>query len=493
MSSTFSPTLRIELIGDGDQSGIWGQTTNSNLGTLIEQAITGVQTITMLDATYTLSSYNGVADEARNAVLVVNGTLTQQRNIIAPLVEKTYTIKNSTTGGFSIQIVGSSGTGVVIPNGQTLSVYCDGLNFYTMLTGTSGNFTVTGNLNVTGTTTLTGALSGSTATFAGAISSVSPSFTGIPTAPTASAGTNTTQIATTAFVTSVINTLGTMSTQNANAVNITGGTLTGMTNVAGGTHSGTTATFSGLVTGSSFTGAGTGLTGTAAGLSIGGNAATVTNGVYNNGGTYSINITGNSGSSTLASKASTLAAGGGNGAAMTFNWSGLGGQPTWLWGGNDGTNMYVYNPSNFSVNYANSAGNANTVNNGVYNNGGTYSINITGGSGYATNAGNAYNLNGKSKLGLGITGEYWQDVTGSRAQDVVYYSPNYPIQVSGNFGCNGGGQGYIVINGVLIAFWQAQFNGCGGYSVNMPCIVPPNSSYYLTGMGGGARGWYELR
>lgn len=41
---------------------------------------------------------------------------------------------------------------------------------------------------------------------------------------------------------------------------------------------------------------------------------------------------------------------------MTFNWSGQGGQPTWLWGGNDGSNMYVYNPSNFSVNYANSAG-----------------------------------------------------------------------------------------------------------------------------------------
>ena len=42
---------------------------------------------------------------------------------------------------------------------------------------------------------------------------------------------------------------------------------------------------------------------------------------------------------------------------MQFNWSGQNGQPTWLWGGNDGTNMYVYNPSNFSVNYANNAGN----------------------------------------------------------------------------------------------------------------------------------------
>ena len=46
---------------------------------------------------------------------------------------------------------------------------------------------------------------------------------------------------------------------------------------------------------------------------------------------------------------------------MVFHWTGLAGQPTWLWGGTDGTNMYVYNPSNFSVNYANSAGDANTL------------------------------------------------------------------------------------------------------------------------------------
>lgn len=51
----------------------------------------------------------------------------------------------------------------------------------------------------------------------------------------------------------------------------------------------------------------------------------------------------------------------GDGADMNFNWNGQGGQPNWLWGGNDGINHYVYNPSNFNVNYANSAGTANTV------------------------------------------------------------------------------------------------------------------------------------
>lgn len=46
---------------------------------------------------------------------------------------------------------------------------------------------------------------------------------------------------------------------------------------------------------------------------------------------------------------------------MTFNWAGQSGQPSWLWGGNDGQNMYVYNPSNFNVNFATTAGTANAV------------------------------------------------------------------------------------------------------------------------------------
>ena len=200
MASTYSPSLRIELVGDGDQSGIWGQTTNSNLGTLIEQAITGVQQIVMLDANYTMSSYNGVADESRNTVLVLTGTLTQQRNLIAPLVEKTYSIKNSTTGGFGVQIVGSSGTGVVIPNGQTIPAYCDGTNFYALVTGSATNFSVTGNLAVSGNTATTG-----NETVSGNLAVTGTStFTGIPSGPTAAYGTNTTQLATTAFVQAAI-------------------------------------------------------------------------------------------------------------------------------------------------------------------------------------------------------------------------------------------------------------------------------------------------
>jgi hypothetical protein len=260
MASTYSPSLRLELIGDGDQSGIWGQTTNNNLGALLEQAVSGVITISMLDANYTMSNFNGVVDESRNQVLIVTGTLTATRNLIAPLVEKTYVVQNNTTGGQSIQLIGSSGLGVTIPNGIAAYVYSDGINFYNAISGSVGNYRVNGNLTVTGTTALTGALTGSTAVFSGAISSVSPAFTGTPTAPTATAGTSTTQIATTAFTTTAIATatgsLGTMSTQNANNVAITGGTITGITDltVADGGTGRSTLTANAVLTGNGTSG-----------------------------------------------------------------------------------------------------------------------------------------------------------------------------------------------------------------------------------------------
>jgi hypothetical protein len=129
MASTYSPSLKITLMGDGDQAGLWGQTTNTNLGTLVEQAITGVVPITMSNANYTLTSFNGVTDEARNAVLVVSGSNSAVRDVIPPVVEKLYTVVNNTSGGFAIRVIGASGTGVSIPPGITTLVYCDGTNF----------------------------------------------------------------------------------------------------------------------------------------------------------------------------------------------------------------------------------------------------------------------------------------------------------------------------------------------------------------------------
>jgi hypothetical protein len=157
--ATYSQSLKLTLLANGEGAGTWGQTTNTNLGTLLEQAITGVQSIVMVDADYTLSNLNGASDEARNAVLVVTGTNNAVRDIIAPLVNKQYLVVNNTTGGQSIRIRGSTGFTVTIPNGTTVSVYCNGTNFFSAEPSFStGNFTVGGNLAVTGTSTFTGAV-----------------------------------------------------------------------------------------------------------------------------------------------------------------------------------------------------------------------------------------------------------------------------------------------------------------------------------------------
>ena len=85
MASTYSPLLRFELIGSGDQAGLWGTTTNGNLGTLIEQAIAGVASIVLSSsADYTLQSLNGTSDESRCAVLSFSGTTGGSTNIIIP-------------------------------------------------------------------------------------------------------------------------------------------------------------------------------------------------------------------------------------------------------------------------------------------------------------------------------------------------------------------------------------------------------------------------
>ena len=148
MASTYSTSLGLELIGQGEQSGTWGITTNNNFGTLVEQAITGVQAITMSNATYTMTTYQGASDESRNAVLVLGGTNLAPQNLIAPGVEKIYLINNQS--GNTVTIKTTSGNGAAITNGSYAQVYCDGTDFYN---ATPSLNSVTGNLSVSGSIT----------------------------------------------------------------------------------------------------------------------------------------------------------------------------------------------------------------------------------------------------------------------------------------------------------------------------------------------------
>ena len=219
MASTYS-NLKIELIGTGDQSGTWGVTTNTNLGTAIEEAITGSADVSFSSADVTLTLTNtNTAQTARNLRLNLIGTVGAAQNLIVPAIEKQYIINN--TLGFAITVKNSTGTGVSVPAGKSMIVFNTGSNVVETVTALATGTVIPVANGGTGVTTSTGTGS--------VVLSASPTFTGIPLAPTAAPGTNTTQIATTAFVQNVAGALGTMSSQNANAVAITGGSVNGTT------------------------------------------------------------------------------------------------------------------------------------------------------------------------------------------------------------------------------------------------------------------------
>lgn len=143
MTSTYSPNLAIQLPATGDQSGQWGNTTNTNLGTLIESAISGVVTQTFADANLILpmplgadggsgSAASPVA--ARNMFIQCVGTNTAPRTLTLPANKKIYIIYNNTTGGYALTIAcTNNGTSVNLPNGSAALLVCDGTNIYAPL------------------------------------------------------------------------------------------------------------------------------------------------------------------------------------------------------------------------------------------------------------------------------------------------------------------------------------------------------------------------
>jgi len=219
MSSTYSSDLRIQLMGTGDQAGTWGATTNNNFQYIFEQAIAGVQTVSVTATPQALTYLNGATSTLSNnqaiaaALILTNGGVNANFTITTPSgSQKIYIIYNNTVYTATIQVTSSSGATIAIPAGVTTTVYTDGTNFYAANTGTVGAYgvngalTVTGNasvggtLGVTGNTTLSGTLAVTgTSTMTGAVA-----LNGGGTTTTPSTGDSTTKIATTAFVTTAL-------------------------------------------------------------------------------------------------------------------------------------------------------------------------------------------------------------------------------------------------------------------------------------------------
>ena len=158
MASTASPSLKLELMATGDQSGTWGDTTNTNLGTLLEQAITGYVAIAKVGTgDYTLSNTDYAANENRNALIEFTGTPGGAFNVVVPLAEKLWVFKNSTNGAMTVK--GATGTTITVATGTSRWLYCDGTNVLDALTGTlatqaASSVAITGG-TVTGLTNLT--------------------------------------------------------------------------------------------------------------------------------------------------------------------------------------------------------------------------------------------------------------------------------------------------------------------------------------------------
>jgi hypothetical protein len=126
MASTYSD-LKFELIGTGEQSGTWGNTTNTNLGTAIEQAITGSADVTFASGTVTLTLTDTNASQtARNLRLNLTGTSGGAQNLIVPAIEKFYLVNNGCADAITVK--NSSGTGIAVPAGKAMLVFNNGTN-----------------------------------------------------------------------------------------------------------------------------------------------------------------------------------------------------------------------------------------------------------------------------------------------------------------------------------------------------------------------------
>jgi len=156
MANTTSANLKLTVQATGENSGTWGQITNTNL-LILEQAIGGYDAVALNATTgATLTFSNGALSNGKNQVIRLTGTITSNVNVVIPDgIEKTYLIENATTGAFTVTFKTSSGTGATwstTDKGYKI-VYSDGTNIVD-ITADLGNITagdvISGSITATG-------------------------------------------------------------------------------------------------------------------------------------------------------------------------------------------------------------------------------------------------------------------------------------------------------------------------------------------------------
>jgi len=110
MANTTSANLKLTVQATGENSGTWGQITNTNL-LILEQAIGGYDAIG-ITAAANLTFSNGALSNGKNQVIKLTGTITGNKDVVIPDgIEKTYIVENATTGAFTVTVKTSSGSG----------------------------------------------------------------------------------------------------------------------------------------------------------------------------------------------------------------------------------------------------------------------------------------------------------------------------------------------------------------------------------------------
>jgi hypothetical protein len=484
MSNYYSTSLGLILQNPGENSTTWGSFVNTNFQTLLEQAIVGQISITMANADYTLTSTQGAVNEARNAVITITGNQNATYNVIFPAVPKLYIITNnlSSSAIAYLKVTGSS-TSFSVASGATIMVYCTGSNtgtaFYSLnyvastttatnLAGGSAN-TIPIQSGVGTTSFLSAGTSGYILTSGGSGSAPiwSNSFSGNAATATSAITASTATTATTAS--------GLTGTPNITVGTVTSGTQA----VTGATGTLATVVASGVSVTSTLTPGSISVTSVLSGLAI---KASSSFSIYTSGGTnlFSFDTSGGLTAPTSVSAptlTSTVATG-----TAPFTVTSTTPVTNLSIGGNAAT-----------ATTATSATTATTA---------TNATNVTGTIASAVTATTQSNTDNSTKVattayvksqkyGLGITGETWHDVTGSRSLGSNYTNSNaYPIQVNVLFGGSGNAGGGLYINGALVSYYYVSV-----YNLNCTCsaIVPPGATYSASAtLGGFLNTWQEL-
>jgi len=142
MASTYTTNTGIELIANGEQSGTWGDTTNTNLQ-IIDRLTNGVGTITLSGTTHTLTTTDGSLSDGQYRVLLLAGSPSGTNTITVTPNDQTklFFVKNNS--GQSAIFSQGSGANVTIPNGESAIIYCDGAGSGAAVVNLSATFDLT--------------------------------------------------------------------------------------------------------------------------------------------------------------------------------------------------------------------------------------------------------------------------------------------------------------------------------------------------------------